>query len=79
MSTNPEKLFEIVNSAIDEVRDFIKSDGGEIELIKIENNIVYVKLKGNCVGCPLSEVTLKMGVLEVIKEKLPEIINVVSY
>jgi Fe-S cluster biogenesis protein NfuA len=73
-----KKLFNIVNSAIDEVRDFIKSDGGDIELIKIEDNKVYVKLKGNCVGCPLSVVTLKMGVLEAVKEKVPEIVDVVQ-
>lgn len=73
-----KKLFDIVNSAIDEVRDFIKSDGGDIELVKIEDNKVYVKLKGACIGCPLSIVTLKMGVLEAVREKAPEIIDVVQ-
>lgn len=75
---NKGKLFDVVNSAIDQVRDFIKSDGGDIELIKVENNKAYVKLKGACVGCPISVVTLKMGVLEAIKEKAPQIIDVIS-
>ncbi|OGB84196.1 hypothetical protein A3F66_01285 [candidate division TM6 bacterium RIFCSPHIGHO2_12_FULL_32_22] len=65
-----------VQEAIAQVRDFIVSDGGDIELVKIENNKVYVKLMGACKGCPLVFITLTSGIQEAIKEKVPEIQSV---
>ena len=54
------------------------SDGGDIELVKYEDNIVYVKLHGACVQCPISMFTLKLGVEEALKAELPELKEVVS-
>ena len=71
-------LFNKINIALDEVREFIKSDGGDIELVKIEDNKVYVQLKGACVGCPLSMMTLQMGVLEAVNAVAPEIEDVIN-
>ena len=64
-----EKVLEAISS----VREFIVSDGGDIELVKIENNRVYVKLMGACKGCPLVFYTLTAGVEAAIREKVPEI------
>lgn len=69
-------LFGRVAEIIAEVRPFIQSDGGDIELLKVEDNIVYVALTGACVGCPSSMVTLKQGVEVRIKEDLPQVESV---
>ena len=84
MSENPttnnmlseEDLADRVAEIIAEVRPFIQSDGGDIELLKIEDNVVYVRLTGACVGCPSSMVTLKQGVEVRIKEDLPQVESV---
>lgn len=70
-----EKIKEIINK----LRPFLVSDGGNIEFIKYENNIVYVKLTGACAGCELLDITLKEGIESTIKEEVPnakEVINV---
>lgn len=61
---------------IAEVRPFIQSDGGDIELLKVEDQVVYVRLTGACVGCPSSMITLKHGVEARIREELPQIESV---
>ncbi len=69
-------LFRRVDEIIAEVRPFIQSDGGDIELLKVEDSVVYVRLTGACVGCPSSMITLKQGVEVRIKEELPQIESV---
>lgn len=64
---------ERVKEAIDELRPFLMNDGGNIELVKIEDNIVYVAFQGACIGCAIRDVTLTEGVERIIKEKVPEI------
>ena len=64
---------EKVEEAINELRPFLMNDGGNIELVKIEDNIVYVSFQGACQGCMLREVTLSDGIERIIKEKVPEI------
>lgn len=71
-----EDLYERVAEIVAEVRPFIQSDGGDIELLKVEDNVVYVNLSGACVGCPSSMVTLKQGVEVRIREDLPQIESV---
>jgi Fe-S cluster biogenesis protein NfuA len=65
-----------VKAALAEIRPQIQADGGDIDLVAIEDNIVKVKLRGSCVGCPMSALTLKAGVERVIKQKVPEIKSV---
>lgn len=73
MTTNKE-LFERVNQALDEVRPHLKVDGGNIELIDITDDmIVMVKWHGNCAFCSMSAMTMRAGVEQAIKSKLPEI------
>jgi Fe-S cluster biogenesis protein NfuA len=60
-----------------ELRPMINRDGGNITLVKVENAIVYVKLHGACVGCPASIYTLKLGIEQAIKERVPTIKEVI--
>ena len=62
-----------VKALIDKMRPFLISDGGDIEFIKIEDGIVYVKLSGACQNCSLIDVTLKDGIEEMIINEIPEI------
>ncbi|MDR2728419.1 MAG: NifU family protein [Chitinispirillales bacterium] len=65
---------EKVEEAINEIRPRLQADGGDIELVGItEDNIVQVRLRGACAGCPGAAMTLKMGVERVIKERVPQI------
>lgn len=70
---------EQVEAALDEVRPFLQADGGDVELINVSpDGVVTVKLTGACGGCPMSQMTLKHGVEKVLREKVPEIKEVVS-
>jgi Fe-S cluster biogenesis protein NfuA len=69
---------ETVQAVLDQIRPSLQADGGDIELVGIEDGIVKVRLSGACGGCPMSTMTLKMGVERLLKEKLPEVKEVVS-
>jgi Fe-S cluster biogenesis protein NfuA len=71
-----ETVQKRVEAALAEIKPQIQADGGDIDLVAIENNIVKVRLRGACVGCPMSALTLKAGVERVIKQKVPEIKSV---
>jgi Fe-S cluster biogenesis protein NfuA len=75
MSESVEKRVE---AALAEIKPQIQADGGDIDLVAVENNIVKVRLRGACVGCPMSTLTLKAGVERIIKSKVPEIQGVVA-
>ena len=72
-----KKLTEI-EKALDEIRPFLQSDGGNIEFVSLENDIVKVRLLGNCIGCSVNQMTLKNGVEMTIKKYVPTIKEVVS-
>lgn len=68
-----------VEKALEEIRPFLQSDGGDISLISIDNeNSVKVKLEGACVGCSVNQMTLKSGVEMTIKKYAPQIEEVVN-
>jgi len=68
-----------VEKALDEIRPFLKSDGGDISLISIEDNkLVKVQLQGACVGCSVNQMTLKSGVEMTIKKYAPQIEQVIN-
>ena len=71
-----ETIEKKVHNALAEIKPQIQADGGDIELVAIENGTVKVRLKGACVGCPMSALTLKQGVERLIKTKVPEIQSV---
>jgi len=64
-----------IEEALESVRPFLKEDGGDVELIKInqETKIVQVKLLGNCHDCPLSQMTLRAGIERILIGKVPSI------
>ena len=60
-------------SIIDKIRPFIVNDGGNIEFIKYEDNIVYVRMSGACADCQMLDITLSNGIEDIIKNEIPEI------
>ncbi len=74
-----EELKMNVEKALDEIRPFLQSDGGDISLISIdEDKSVKVRLEGNCVGCTVNQMTLKSGVEMTIKKHAPQIERVIN-
>lgn len=70
---------EKVNAVLDEVRPFLKADGGDAELVEVTgDNVVRIKLTGACGHCPMSTMTLRMGIEKKLREKIPEIKEVVA-
>jgi len=70
---------EKVQKAIDLIRPGLQADGGDVELIDVSAyGIVKVKLTGACQGCPMSQMTLKMGIEKIIKNQLPDIKEVIA-
>jgi len=68
-----------VEKALEEIRPFLQSDGGDISLLSIENDkIVRVQLQGACVGCSVNQMTLKSGVEMTIKKHVPQIEQVIN-
>ena len=71
-----EKFKDRVAEALSELRPRLQADGGDIELMEVTDGIVKVKLKGACAGCPMSTMTLKMGVETYLKKKIPQVVRV---
>ncbi len=64
---------ELVEKALEKIRPSLQADGGNIELIDVTDGVVKVRLTGACGGCPMSQMTLKMGVERALKQQLPEV------
>jgi len=73
-----QQSLETIEIVLQQLRPMIMNDGGNIELVKYEKNIVYVRLLGACVHCPVSMFTLKLGVEEALKQKFPDLQEVVA-
>lgn len=69
---------EKVEKALNKVRPALVADGGNVELVSVEDDVVKIKLTGACKGCPMSEMTLKMGIERHLKKEIPEIKEVVA-
>ncbi len=69
---------EVVEKALEKIRPALRADGGDIELIDVVDGVVKVRLTGACGGCPMSQMTLKMGVEKVLKQQVPEVKSVES-
>jgi len=69
---------EKIEKALDKVRPSLMADGGNVELVDVEDGVVKVRLTGACGGCPMSQMTLKMGIERVLKQEIPEIKEVKS-
>ncbi len=74
-----KELIIRVEAALDEIRPFLQSDGGDIFLLSIDDNkIARVQLQGACVGCSVNQMTLKSGVEMTIKKHAPQIVEVIN-
>ena len=70
------RMRESVEKALEKIRPALQADGGNIELVDVIDGIVKVRLTGACGGCPMSQMTLKMGVEKVLKQQVPEVKSV---
>ena len=71
---NQDNLINRVNQALDDIRPYLASDGGDISLVKITSDfIVFIRLEGSCKKCDVNQMTLKFGVEESVKKYAPEI------
>ncbi len=64
---------EEVAKVLDEIRPSLQADGGDVELVGIEDDIVKLRLTGHCAGCAYSTMTLKMGIERLLKQRLPSV------
>lgn len=79
MNMTSEELKQKVEQALEEIRPFLRNDGGDITLVSIEDDkLVKVRLEGNCVGCSVNQMTLKSGVEMTIKKHAPQIEKVIN-
>ena len=79
MIMTSEELRKKVEQALEEIRPFLRNDGGDISLVAIEGDkLVKVRLEGNCVGCSVNQMTLKSGVEMTIKKYAPQIEKVIN-
>ena len=68
-----EDMKKAVEQALAKIRPMLQRDGGDIELVEVTDGIVKVRLTGACKGCPMSQMTLKMGIERFLKMNVPEV------
>jgi Fe-S cluster biogenesis protein NfuA len=71
-----DKMKEKVEKALEMIRPALQADGGNIELVDVVDGVVKVRLTGACGSCPMSQMTLKMGVEKALKQQVPEVKSV---
>lgn len=69
---------EKVEAALAQIRPALQADGGDVELVDVNDGTVKLKLTGHCAGCPLAAMTLKAGIERVVKERVPEVKEVIA-
>ena len=67
-----------IKEVLDKIRPYLNNDGGDVEFVKYEDGICYVKLNGACAGCMFADMTLQNTVEEMIVSEIPEVIKVVN-
>ena len=73
---NSSDLGERIEFALTNIRPYLEADGGDVRVVEIKKDTVFIELLGNCGSCPMSAMTLKAGVEEAIKREAPEIMHV---
>jgi len=73
-----EDIKKKIEESLEKIKPYIKRDGGDVELVSVDNGIVKVRLKGACYGCPSAVYTLKMGIEEMLKADFPDIKEVIA-
>ncbi len=69
---------EKVEAVLDKIRPLLQADGGDVELVDVNDGVVKVKLTGACMGCPMSTITLQQGIARILKEQIPEVNDVIA-
>ena len=69
---------EKIEAAMNKIRPMLQRDGGDVELVEVEDGVVKVRLQGACAGCPMSQMTLKNGIEKILKQEIPEVKSVES-
>ncbi len=69
---------ERIEEALDKIRPMLAGDGGNVELVDVNDGTVEVRLTGACGGCPMASMTLKMGIEQMLKQEIPEVKEVVA-
>jgi len=67
-----------VEAVLAQIRPALQSDGGDVELVDVNEGVIRLKLKGACAGCPMATMTLRHGIEQVLKEKVPEVKEVIA-
>jgi Fe-S cluster biogenesis protein NfuA len=68
-----------IENALAKIKPSLQADGGDVELVEVtEDGVIKVKLTGTCAGCPMSQMTLKMGIERILKEEVPGVKEVVA-
>jgi len=68
-----------VEAALEKIRPSLQADGGDVELVEVTSDgIVKVKLTGACLGCPMSQMTMQMGIGRMLKKEVPEVKDVIE-
>ena len=79
LAERSNNMKEKVESALNKIRPSLQADGGDVELVEVApDGVVKVKLTGACAGCPMSQMTLKMGIEKLLKQEVPEVKEVVA-
>lgn len=69
---------EKIEAALKQIRPALQADGGDVELVDVNDGIVKLRLRGACAGCPMATMTLQHGIERVLKEQVPEVKEVVA-
>jgi Fe-S cluster biogenesis protein NfuA len=69
---------EEVEAVLSRIRPALQADGGDVELVDVSDGIVKLKLTGACAGCPMSTITLRLGIERLLREQVPEVSEVVA-
>lgn len=69
---------EKVEAVLGKIRPLLQADGGDVELVEVNDGVVKVRLTGACMGCPMSTITLQQGITRILKEQIPEVKEVIA-
>lgn len=79
MRLSESEMKEKVEQVLEKIRPMLQADGGNVDLVEVtDDGVVKLKLTGSCGCCPMSQMTLKMGIEKLLKEEIPEIKEVIA-
>ena len=73
-----QEVLRKVEAALEQVRPVLRADGGDVQLVDVNEGVVTVRLTGACGGCPMATMTLRNGIERVLKEQVPEVKEVIA-